>query len=251
MKTDVGGGSLRAAALISGWALMVMTVAAVVGNDLTIRSLVVVGDAEATVRNVTASETVFRLGVLSWLTILIADVLAAFGLYLFMRPVNDRLALLMAWTRLAYVAVLGAAIDNLVQVTLLIGSQAPPSTTFADAAPAVMRALSAFDQTWSLGLVVFGIHVLLLGVLILRSSYVPRIFGIVLLVAAFGYIVTHVSGFLLPNHKNLARTLGWICIGPMLGELALGVWLLLKGGKPTLAASGDARHSSDPALSAR
>lgn len=240
------GSSLRAAARITGWALLGMALAAISANDLTIRRLVVDGDAETTVRNIVASETLFRLGVVSWLAILVADVVAAFGLYLFMQPVNGRLALLMAWTRLAYVAMLGAAIDNLVHVALRIGSRVSSATALTDAAPEIMHALAAFDQTWSLGLVVFGVHVLLLGVLILKSNYVPRGFGIVLLIAAVGYAVTHLTGFMLPRDKELFRALGWIFIGPMLGEVALGIWLLFKGGRVKIELDGDAWRSDDP-----
>ena len=253
MTTDVAHGSLRSAALLAGWALLAMTVAAVVGNDLSIRSLVVVDDAEATLRNLVESETLFRIGVLAWLVILIADLVAAFGLYLFMRPVDDRLALLMAWSRLAYIAMLGAAIDNLVDAALLVGnvtgsvggSSAQASAgELAGTGPAVLHAIAAFDQTWSLGLVVFGMHVMLLGVLILKSSYVPKPFGFVLLVAAVGYVVTHLSAFMLPSQTGLARILGWIFIGPMLGEVALGFWLLFKGGKSKRADAWAAGVSS-------
>lgn len=224
--------TLRGPALITGVALMVMTVAVAVGNDWAIGPLVVAGDAEATMRNIAAAETRFRVGILSWSVVFIADLVAAYGFYLFLKPVDDKLALLMGWARLMYVAMLGTAIDNLVDVPLLAADAVNlQAMDQAGTAAALMRSLTAFDQTWSLGLLAFGVHVLVMSVLILRSSYVPRLFGYVLLLAAAGYFVTPVTGLLMPEREDFNRMLGMVFIGPMLGEVALGVWLLFKGGR--------------------
>jgi len=164
-----------------------MTIAAVFATDITIGSLVVSHDAAATTNHIKSSEMLFRTGVLSWLVILICDVLAAWGLYIFLKPANSSLSLLAAWLRLVYAAILGAAICNLLYVTMLIRSEA--YQTGLGIRPLQLQVLlfvNGFYDLWSLGLIVFGIHILLVGYLIFRSDYIPKFLGALLLLAFFG-----------------------------------------------------------------
>ena len=95
-----------------------------------------------------------------------------------------------------------------------------------------MASLKAFDNTWSIGLAVFGFHILVLGFLVLKSGYVPKILGILLIIAFFGYSVTGFIDPLLPDHENYRTLIEWVFVVPMVtGEVGLGLWLLVKGGK--------------------
>ncbi len=222
--------TLRQAALTAGWALLIMTIAAVAATDLTIGSLVVPDDAAATTDNIKNSDMVFRLGIFSWTIVLICDVLAAWGLYVFLEPVNKSLSLLTAWLRLVYGAMLGVSIYNFVYVLLLIN---PDYSMLASDAEQLFSQvaffLRAFDDTWSLGLIVFGLHILGLGYLVMKSDYVPSVLGGVMILGAVGYIIINLSRLLFPQFENSRVILEWIFILPMLGEVALGVWLLWKG----------------------
>lgn len=139
--------SMRKAAIVSGVAIMVMTVAAVVATNLTIGSLIVKDDAVITTNNIITSEVLFRSGIFSWLIILICDVLAAWGLYIFLKPVNKHLSLLMAWFRLVYAAILGTALLNYVNVLLLIsGDDYVSSFGIEKFQSQVMLSLDAFNR---------------------------------------------------------------------------------------------------------
>ena len=236
MKPSTLTESQRKAALAAGIAIVAMTVAATVANDITIGKLVVERNATETLKNIVASKTTFNIGVFSWIIILISDVVAAWGLYIFFRPVSKDQSLIAAWFRLIYVAMLGAAIFNLVHVHTLI-HQAIPSVveTTAGLGRDVMFYLDAFDATWSASLIVFGIHILLVGLLALRSGYVPNIFGIILIIAFAGYSVIHISNLLFPQYSDAMRIVGWIFLFPMLGEVALGIWLVVQGVRKTEA----------------
>lgn len=220
--------TLRQGALVAGIAIIIMTVAAVVAMDVTIGSLIVEGDAASTINNIKTSEMLFRIGVFSWLVILICDVLAAWGLYIFLKPVNKSLSLIMAWFRLIYAAILGAALLNFVYVLLLIKDDGPA----ADQLQAnVLLFLNGFYNLWGVGLIIFGLHILFLGYLAFRSGYIPKILGILLIIAFFGYLITNLLDLLLPDYEDLKTIIEWIFIIPMLSEVALGIWLLAKGGK--------------------
>ena len=112
--------SQQTAAKIAGFSIVIMTIAAVVANDLSIVKLFVPGNASETYTNILESQMLFRIGVFSWFIILISDLFAAWGLYLFFKQINEKIALISAWFRIAYVAVLGASILNLIKVLSFI-----------------------------------------------------------------------------------------------------------------------------------
>ena len=116
--------SQRQAAIVAGVSIIIMAVAAVVATDLALGRLVVPGDAAATFQNIRSSEMLFRTGIFSWIIILVCDVLAAWGLYVFFKPVNKSLSLLSGWLRLVYAAILGAALVHLIHALLLVRGDA-------------------------------------------------------------------------------------------------------------------------------
>jgi hypothetical protein len=76
-----------------------------------------------------------------------------------------------------------------------------------------------------MGLVIFGIHLVLLGCLIYRSGYIPRILGILLVIDGLGWVIDSVRPYLFPNAH-----LRYIFI-TFFGELFLMLWLLIRGWK--------------------
>ncbi|TLX74610.1 DUF4386 domain-containing protein [Labilibacter sediminis] len=220
----------KQAAIISGFAIIAMTIAAVIATDVTIQNLVVKSDASETLNNILAAKTKFNIGVLSWLIILICDLFAAWGLYLFFKPVKSNLSLITAWFRLAYVAMLAVSILNLIYVHLII-HQAEPLISGASGRMAenTMFYLNAFDAMWAVSLIVFGVHILFVGCLSLKSEHIPNVFGIILMIAFIGYIFPKTSNLLFPQYKDFMRTVEAIFLLPMLGEVALGIWLLVIG----------------------
>lgn len=218
--------SPRQLAIISGAAIVLMTIAAVFATDVTIGRLLVPNDSTATINNIVASEIVFRAGIFSWFVVLICDVTIAWGLYLFFKPVNEGLSLLSAWFRVVYAAMLGAAILNYVEVTTFIND----ANLEALATDQLWHLLHAFDDTWAIGLMVFGFHILLLGYLVYISGYTPKWLGILLIISFGGYLLINATHLLFPGYERLKSILDWIFILPMIaGEVGLGLWLLIKG----------------------
>jgi hypothetical protein len=89
----------------------------------------------------------------------------------------------------------------------------------------VQLLLNSFRYDWSMGLVLFGIHLVLLGCLIFRSGYIPRILGIVLVIDGLGWVIDSLRPYLYPTAR-----LGYIFI-TFLGELFFMLWLLIRGWK--------------------
>jgi len=230
MKTSILSENQRKAALAAGISIVVMTIAATIANDITIGKLVVERNATETLKNILTSKTTFNIGILCWLIILVSDVVAAWGLYIFFKPASKNQSLIAAWFRLIYAAMLAVAIFNLVDVHILIHQELPSAAELTvQLGKEVMFYLDAFDATFSFSLIVFGMHILLVGILTLKSGYVPKIFGIILIIAFGGYVIINMSNLLFPEYKDAMKILEWIFLLPMLGEVALGIWLLIKG----------------------
>lgn len=232
MKKQFISKTNKQSAIVSGFAILIMAIAAVVANDVTIRSLIVENNATETLTHILSSKTKFNIGVLSWIVILICDLIVAWGLYLFFRPVSKNLSLLAAWFRLAYVAMLAVSILNLIYAHLIIlpidSSSVEGSTLVAEN---LLFYLDTFDAMWAISLIIFGIHIFLIGYLALKSGYVPKIFGILLMIAFIGYTIPKISNLLFPEYKDIMRNIEAIFLIPMLSEVALGGWLLLTGFK--------------------
>ena len=141
-----------------------------------------------------------------------------------MRP--WRLALLAAWFRLVYAAMLGVALFNYAHVLQLLSGADYLKALEADRLHAdTMLAIYTFDDGWAIGLVFFGLHLALLGYLVLKSDYIPKILSFVLIAAGLAYLIDSFGKLLLPNSDlGIATFVGW-------GELLFMLWLLFRGAR--------------------
>ena len=216
--------SLRKAALIAGAGLLAMTICAVGAIVFIFERLIVPSDAGATVNNILAGEMQFRIGVTGLFVVAVLDVVVAWALYVFLEPANKNLSLLAAWFRLVYSAILGVALFGYANVLRLLGGThymqaVETGQLHAD----VMLSIKVFEDGWAIGLVFFGIHLVILGYLVFKSGYVPRILGVVLAFGGAAYLTDSFVRFLLPHRTiDLAAFVGW-------GELLFMLWLLYKG----------------------
>jgi hypothetical protein len=157
----------------------------------------------------------------------------AWAFYIFLEPINKSLSLLGAWLRLTYTTILGIAILNLIFVLLLSRhTNYLPSFKIEQIQVLMMLFLEAFESIWSIGLIVFGGHLLIVGYVAFKSDSIPKVISILLLLASIGYIVIHLSKTFLSQYEGGISILNLVFIVPMIvGELGFGIWLLLRGGK--------------------
>lgn len=230
--TDI---SQRKAAKVAGFAILAMAILAGFAYGYVLNSLIVPGDANSTANNIMASETLFRAAIFSFLLVLICDVLTAWALYIFLKQVNQNLSLLTAWLRLVYAAILGIAILNFAIVLFLVsGTDYLKAFEVGQLNALVLLFLNAFNGIWSIGLIVFGCHLFVLGYLAFKSGYIPKLFGVLLIIASLSYLASNSGGLLLSNYDRYKGTVESILSVPMIiGELGFGFWLIFKGGKST------------------
>lgn len=230
LRNDITG--RRKPALIAGTALVIMMIAAAFSYGYVHGNLLVPGDAAATLNHVTTSGALFRGEILGWLVILLCDIVVAWACYVFFKPTHLHLSLLGGWLRITYSAILGIAIMQLLFVQLLAGGDAVSSGfTQEQVGAQVLLYFEAFEQIWSVGLIIFGGHLLILGLLALRSGHVPRWVGILLLIASAGYGLVHGAQIFFAEHEGIGSVLEMVFMLPMTaGEAGFALWLLFRGG---------------------
>lgn len=206
--------SLRRASLSAGIALAFIIVLALFGAFGAVGRLVTPGDASQTAQDILGAEGLFRWGVASLILVVILDLVVAAALLTVFEPVSRTLSIVAALFRAVYAAVYLVAIGQLV---LALGRLGDPDQ--------VLGAVDAYDTIWHVGLNLFGVHLFLLGLLAYRAAFMPRIFGILLVIAGLGYLVDGIGAVLVPGY---ALDVGRVTA---VGEAALMFWLLIKGSR--------------------
>jgi Domain of unknown function (DUF4386) len=222
------------AAVFSGIALLVMTVAAIFAQGYVHSSLVVEGDAATTLKNIQASQVLFRLEVLGWLIIIIMDLIVSWGFYLFLKPFHPGYALLAGWLRFLYTAILTMAVSHLVITNRVVQNTVSDKSSDTMAQQA-MDAITTFEVTWSFGLIIFALHLIAVGLIIWNTTQIPKVISFLVVLAGFSYSLIHFMYQITPQIEDVIGLLELILMVPMIiGELGFGIWLLVKGRKVTV-----------------
>lgn len=191
--------------------------------------MMVAGDAAATAANVLDAGWLFRLGFSSDLIAFSAEVVLAVVVFALFRPVSTPLALLAALFRMGQATVL--AINMLMQffvILLLNGDRSLGAFNTAQTNALAQLFLEAHSYGYFIGLVFFGLHNIVLGYLVVKSGYFPRILGyLLMLVVSGGYLIDSFGNFLVADYPGIISV---IAVTPAaLAELAFIGWLLVKG----------------------
>ena len=224
-KASIGGITLRQAALIAGFAYLFDPVG--YAEFTLYPKLVVPGHIEQTVANVTASSGSFVAMIICYFINFIEDIVIAWALYLLFAPVNRALSLLTSWLRLIYAAIGIVGVLNLVAAYRILHNPEPASV-FASGPLSALAYLDirSFRYDFTFGLIIFGVHLCLLGYLMFRSGYTGRIskvVGALLVIPGLGYIAYELSPYLYPN-----ANVDWLFF-TFFGELVFVLWLLIAG----------------------
>jgi len=226
--------SVKTGVRIAGFALLAMFVVALLDSILVDQGMIVWNDAARTFSNIQESLVQYRMHVFFFLLVFVLDIVVALGLYLVLRPVNKSLSLLGAWFRVMYTAMIGAITVNQLDVLHLAGS-AKYLSAFEPAQlhSMVMSSLYSHANGFSYALVFFSFHILLVGYLVYKSGYVPKILGLFLVIAFAGYLVDGLANLLFPQFRaqNQALLGGFLLVAGIIGELFLALYLVIRGNK--------------------
>ena len=187
------------------------------------------GDAPPVYQAIVTDAGAFRLGLVIALISGFLFLMAAWGLYVLLRPVNKHLALLFLLLNAVGVAIQGASFLWLVSA-LLQGDAASHMQAYSAAQLEGLAYLSinVCKMGWVTAQLFFGMWLFPLGYLVYKSKSLPRFLGILLMLDGIGVLIWFHQALLLPDYR--AISLPGVAVS-FVAELGLALWLLAMGVK--------------------
>jgi len=216
--------SIKKTARIAGLLYLALAVLSAFGLVYVPSMLIVPGDAAATANNIVTSESLFRLGFMSNLIAFTVNIFVALLLYKLLKPVNKSMASLMV-----ILILIGLAIGMLNELNpfaalLLLGSADHLTAFTADQLQALASLfLDIYQPGFSIAHIFWGLWLFPLGYLVFKSGFLPKVIGVLLIIAGLGYLVDFTLFFLFPDITVTVSEFTFV------GEVLLILWLLIKG----------------------
>lgn len=193
------------------------------GQVFVLGKLIIDGDAAATAHNLTAHESLLRLGFASSLIAVFFHIAWAYLFYDLFKAVSRKLSAFAAFIILVGCAIQAVTCLLYLAPLFFLRSGGPISSfTTAQSQDLAMKVLDLNGAAFDLYLVFFGVWCILIGFLIFRSMFMPRILGILLMISGLGWAM-----FLDPPLAH--RLFPYIAAASALGEIPLQFWLLIFG----------------------
>jgi hypothetical protein len=207
---------------MAGVSQLLEALTATFGQVVVLGRLVVSGNAAATAANILGHERLFWLGFASSLIGVIFHIAWALLLYDLLKPVNRRLSLFAV-----FVILVGCAIQALASLfylapLLVLGGGNSLSAFTADQLQALAYMFVRLNgYAFNTYLVFFGLWCVLIGFLIFRSTFLPRVLGVLLAISGLGWMI-----YLVPP-LAMRLFIPYIAGASALGEIPLELWLIV------------------------
>ena len=192
-------------------------------------TLFVRGNATATANNILAHQTLFRLGIVTDLITAVIFIFLVLALYRLLSGVNKTHASVMAALALVSAAVgFMNVLNEIAALSLFRGADFLAVLEKPQRDALGMLFLRLHGQGNVINEIFWGLWLFPFGVLVMRSGFLPRILGVWLIINGFAYVVLSFTGLLLPQYQDVAFRSAFPLL---LGELAIMLWLVIKGAK--------------------
>jgi Domain of unknown function (DUF4386) len=194
------------------------------------RTLIVPGNATATANNILASEMLFRAGIVFELICAVIFICLARALNGLLSSLDKKYASLMVNLVLVSVPISFLNVLNeLAALMVLRGASFPSGFEKQQRDTLAMLFIELHSQGLVVVFIFAGLWLLPLGILVMRSGFLPRILGILLIAACFGYLTGSFTSLLLPRFATVVNR--FTIIAGAAGELPMMMWLLVRGAK--------------------
>lgn len=191
--------------------------------------LTVQGNVLATVNNIIASESLFRLGIVSLIIDQIAFLLLPFVLYQLLQQINKKVAVLMVALAVVSVPIAMVSIAYRLDVlSLLSGAGYLETFTPAQLHAKVMLSLAAYSNGILVTSIFWGLWLLPFGYLVFKSGFLPRILGVLLMMGCFGELFDVFGTVLVPGYPETVIS-NFVALPSAFGEIGICLWLLIMG----------------------
>ncbi len=199
------------------------------------------GTAQQVYEAIATDASSFRLGLVIALISGFLFLMAAWGLYVLLRPVNEDLALLFLLLNAIGVAIQGASMLSLVSAMFLRdGVSGIQAYSAAQLQGLALLSISVYKTGWVTAQLFFGTWLFPLGYLVYKSKILPRFLGVLLMFDGIGVLIWFLQALLRPAYRVI--TYPGLAVS-FIAELGLALWLLVKGVKAVDSGAEAARES--------
>lgn len=208
-------------AKISGYSLILMALIAGFVFGFAFPKIYDKTQLELAAKNFSENYELYKQMLMGIFFIIVLDILVSWTLYQFFKGVHKKIALTSFVLRIIYTLIFVIATYYLV-ANLEQGIDNNH----------LLKNYNLFEKVWSMGLIIFGGHLLAIGVLMKLYKNIPIVLWILTLIAGVAYITVHLLKIILPQLNEFTQILNNILALPMaLGEICLAIWLIMRGGK--------------------
>lgn len=224
MTTHTARTSLRTTARIAGFIYLLLIPLGSFAILYGPTALIVPGDAPGTAKNLMASESLFRLSIVSAMLSQIVGLGATLALYRLLQSVNKNMASLMVIFVMAGIPItMLTELTHLAALQLLSGADYLTIFTTGQLQALALLFLDLHEYGLTIAGIFWGLWLFPLGYLVFKSNFLPRILGVLLMIGCFGYLIDSFGPFLSPAYNlNLALYTGW-------SEVIFPLWLVIRG----------------------
>ena len=215
-------------ARVAGVAMLLSIIFGFLGEMILPDRIIVRGDAAATAANIVGNPTLFRLSFAAYLVEGLCDIALCVFFYVLLRPVDRNLALLSAFFGIASMVTFAVAQSSFFAASLVLGDSPGIGAFTSDQRNALAYLAIRISGTIAgLFLCLYGTASMIRGYLIARSTYLPRILGILFIIGGAGFFLRSATYLLAPNYSSPVLLIPMALAGiPMMG------WLLFRGIDP-------------------
>jgi hypothetical protein len=194
-------------------------------SEVVVRGTLIEDDIEVTAANILDSEWLFRVGFAADLVVFLSDAALAVVLFLLFRSVHAGLSLAASAFRIVQTAVLGLNLLHMFAAVLILrGDDYAANLSAGEIDSLAYFMLELHRYGYVLGLMFFAVSVAILGSLMVKSRRFPSLLGLLLVLAALGYLVDGSLFFCLPDYDGAISPL--ILAPAFVGEVTFCGWLL-------------------------
>lgn len=194
-------------------------------------------NAAATVGNLIAHQSLYRLGIAAGLVCYVAFLLLPLPLYRLLRPYGETAAVLMVMFAVVSVPISLIATGHKLNVlSLLDGADYRQAFILEQLQAQVMLSLDAYRNGLKVAEIFWGLWLFPFGYLVYKSSILPRLLGVLLMLGCIGYLIEIFGALLFAGYGEsaLAKLAG---IPASAGEIGICLWLLVMGARENRASA--------------
>ena len=219
--------SPKNSAKLAGLLYLILAITGVYGIMYVPSKIIVRGDAVTTAHNMVTNELLFRTGIISQLISVTIFLIMALVLYRIFKGVNEHQAKLLVALVIVQVPIVFIIETFNLTAMMILKGEALKTLTPEQLSNGAMVFLKAHGYGIMILEILWGLWLIPFGQLVYKSGFIPRILGILLILAGIGYTIDSFTFILIPSYRNFTKLPAFTFSA--IGEISIILWLLIKG----------------------